>query len=272
MKATKIERPNHTGLIVVAATIILVALGTGAVLGYEKLKSIYLEQCVITDMATQVEISAGKMVHPSTIAEELGLRVGANLALIDFSAKREELLAKVPNLREVRISRRLPDKVVISTDERTPVARMGLKGKNNVTGRVVDTEGMVFSWQRGTQTLPLIREAQAPGTARGRHAKGRTMAALRLVEACLSPELVELGVLEVDTSKHDFLVATLGNYSKLKILWDGMDEPQTPASKADLLQRLTRLRDAIRSRVASNAVIWNATVPARIFADTQEKL
>ena len=271
MKATKIERKNRTGLIVTAVVIALAALGVGAALGYDKLREIYLEQCVITDMASQVEISAGRMVHPSTIAEELGLRVGANLALIDFSAKREELLAKVPNLREVRISRRLPDKVIISTDERVPVARMGLKGKGSVTGRVVDTEGMVFVWQRGTQTLPTIRETQSPGTQKGQRISGRTLAALRFLEACREPEFAELGVLEVDVSKPDFLLATLGNYSTLKIAWDGMDE-QTPASHGDLVRKLGMIRKAIRSQVAADAVIWNATMPDTVTGDTQKKL
>ena len=271
MKATRIERPNHTGLFVTAVIIALAALGVGAALGYDKLREIYLEQCVITDMAAQVEITSGKMVLPSTIAEELGLRTGANLALIDFSAKRRELLAKVPNLREVRISRRLPDKVIISTDERIPVARMGLKGKSNVTGRVVDTEGMVFIWQRGTQTLPTIREAQAPGTPKGHRIAGRTLAALRFLEACREPEFVEFGVLEVDVSKPDFLLATLGNYSTLKIAWEGMDE-QTPASHGDLVRKLELLRKAIRSRVAADAVIWNATMPDTVTGDTQKRL
>ena len=271
MKATKIERPSHTGLIVAVVTIALAALGVGAALGYDKLREVYLEQCVITDMAAQVEISAGKMVHPSTIAEELGLRVGANLALIDFSAKRRELLAKVPNLREVRISRRLPDKVIISTDERVPVARMGLKGKSIVTGRVVDTEGMVFIWQRGTQTLPTIRETQSPGTQKGQRIAGRTLAALRLIEACREPEFAEFGVLEVDVSKPDFLLATLGNYSTVKIAWDGMDD-QTPASHGDLVRKIGLLRKAIRSQVAADAVIWNATMPDTGTGDTQKRL
>ena len=271
MKANKIEHSNRLRVLV-AVVLAALLLVVGFAVCYSKLKELYLEQCVITDMSTQVEITAGKMVKADVIAEELGLRKGANLALIDFTAKREGLLEKIPNILSVRISRKLPDRVVVAVEERIPLARLGLVAAKGPYNRVIDTEGMVFSWQRGTQTLPLIREAQAPGTARGRHAKGRTMAALRLVEACLSPELVELGILEVDTSKHDFLVATLGNYSKLKILWDGMDEPQTPASKADLVQRLTRLRDAIRSRVAPNTVIWNATIPSRIFADTQEKL
>ena len=271
MKATKIERPNRTGLIVTAGIVILSVLGIGGVLGYEKLRSIYLEQCVITDMASQVEISTGKMIHPSIVAEELGLRIGANLALIDFPEKRNQLLAKVPNLRDVRISRRLPDKVIVVTEERVPVARLELKGKSRVTGRVVDTEGMVFVWQRGTQTLPTIREPQPPGTQKGQHITQRTLAALRLIEACREPDFAEFGLLEVDVSKRDFLLATLGNYSTVKIAWEGMDE-QTPASLADLVRKLGLLRKAIRSQAAPDAVIWNATMPDTITGDTQRKL
>ena len=269
-KANKIERPNR-GLIVTAVVATLVILGIGAVLGYDKLKAVYLEQCIITDMPSQVEITSGKMVHPSTIAEELGLRAGANLALIDFAAKREELLTKVPNLRSVRIARRLPDKVIVTAEERTPVARMGLKGRSSETGRVVDTEGMVFVWQRGTQTLPVIREALPPGTQKGQHITRRTLAALRLVEACREPSFAELGILEVDVSKPDFLLATLGNYSKVKIAWNEMDE-QTPAAMADLRVRLSNLQKAIRSQIAPNTAIWNATMPDTVFADTQGKL
>ena len=271
MRDNRIERPRRIGLIVTALLAALAILGIGGVLCYDRLKAIYLEQCVITDMASQVEISTGRMVPPSTIAEELGLRVGANLALIDFGAKREELLARVPNLRTVRISRHLPGKVVVATEERIPVARMGLRGKNAVTGRVVDTEGMVFMWQRGTQTLPTIREVLPPGTPRGQRITKRTLAALRLIEASREPDFVELGILEVDIAKPDFLVATLSNYSKVKIAWEGMDD-QTPASQADLRIRLGNLKRAIRSQVAPATVIWNATMPDTIFADTQGAL
>ena len=271
MKTNKIERKGRMP-IVVTVIVALGLLGVGAVVCYDKLKGIYLEQCVVTDMAKQVSITSGKMVKADVIAENLGLRKGANLATIDFSEKRKELLARVPNLRSIRISRQLPDKVSVVADERTPVARLGLVKAQDPSGRVVDTEGMVFVWQRGTQTLPLIREAQAPGTLRGNLIAGRTRAALRLAEFCREAEFLELGLLEVDTSKRDFLVATLGNYSKLKILWTGMDEVPTPESDADLKKRLTQLRDAMRTKIVPNAVIWNATIPDRIFPDTQEKL
>ncbi|MGN0832693.1 MAG: cell division protein FtsQ/DivIB [Kiritimatiellia bacterium] len=272
MKANRREPRIRPGLLTTG--VFLVAfLAVGVVVSADKLKEIYLEQCVIRDMASQVSITSGKMVKADVIAENLGLRPGANLATIDFAARREELLAKVPNLLSIRITRKLPDQVAVVAEERVPVARLERAGRKrgDPSGRVVDTEGMVFLWQRGTQSLPVIRETQLPGTAKGCRIRGRLLAALRLVEACREPELLELGLLEVDTSKHDFLVATLGNYSKAKILWEEMDE-STPRARNDLVFRLTLLRDTIRTRIAPNAVIWNATIPNRIFADTQETL
>ena len=269
MKANKIEHGNRKVLI--GGLVLLGVLIGGLVFSYGKLRDLYVEQCEIRDMSAQVEITTGKMVPAGTIAEELGLKKGANLAKIDFSAKTRELLAKVPNLRAIRVSRLLPDKVIVTAEERVPIARMGIRGSKTVTGRVVDTEGVVFICQRGTQTLPVIREPLAPGMKRGERIQGRLMAALRLVEACREPEFLELGVLEVDTSKHDFLLATLGNYSTVKIAWEGMDE-QTPASHGDLVRKLGMLRKAIRSQVAPDAVIWNATMPDTVTGDTQKKL
>lgn len=272
MKANTIKRSNHTGLVLMTAAVALVALAVGAVFCYDRLKSVCEEECVILDMSAQVRIETGKMIPAETIAAELGLKKGANLAEIDFAQKREELLARVPNLRSVKITRTLPDKVTVVVEERTPIARLDVRGAARVSGKVVDSEGVVFIRQRGTQMLPVIREPKSPGTGKGQRLQGRARAALRLVEACRDAELLELNVQEVDTSKHDFLTVTLGNYSKLKICWKDMDEP-TPDSQADMVGRLTNLRNTIRSKVPpETTVIWNATLPDKIFADTQEKL
>ena len=271
MKANRIKHGRNRVPLAIAVLVILAVIGVGLKLGYDSLRRVCLEPCVIRDMSEQVSISEGKMVRSGTIADVLGLKVGTNLAEIDFARKREEVLAKIPNLRSIRITRKLPDRLVIVTEERTPIAKMGLRGQKRVTGRVVDAEGVVFMCQRGTQMLPTINETQAPGTHPGQRIAGRTLAALRLVEACREAEFLELGILDVDTSRHDFLVATLGNYSKVKILWDDMDDPNA-RSRKDLLTRLTHLRDTIRSKVTPETVIWNATVPGKIFADTQGKL
>lgn len=271
MKENRIERGRNRGRMALAALFALAAIGVGLKFGYDALRDAYLEQCVIRDLAAQVEITSGKMVHPSTIAEEFGLKVGKNLATIDFAKRRAEVLAKIPNLRAIRVSRHLPDKVVIAAEERTPIAKMSVRGQKGVSGRVVDAEGVVFMCQRGTQTLPTIVETQAPGTRPGQRVADRTRAALRLVEACREPEYLEFGILSIDTSKHDFLIVTLGNYSRVKILWDDMDG-ESPQSRADLVRRLSLLRQAIRTKTTPETVIWNVTIPGRVFADTQGKI
>jgi len=275
MKQNKIEHTGSRNILVILSVVAVATVATGLYLGYDKLRKIYEEQCVIEDASLQVTITSGKMVKADVLAEEFGLRKGANLATIDFDAKREAILRKIPNLRSVSVSRQLPDKVKIVTEERIPLARMNVRGNRSETGRVVDSEGVVFVWQRGTQTLPVIREPQAPGTAVGHRLEGRALAALRLLESSTEPGRTELGILEVDVSKPDFLLATLGNYSRAKIAWEGMADP-TPASRAALDQQLDLLVQAIRTRIGENTVIWNATdttsKKGRIYADSKGSL
>lgn len=276
MKANKVERRGRFGTYAIVAIVVLTALSIGVLLGYEKLRALWLEQCVIRNFSEQVEIVAGNMVKADVIAGEFGLKNGANLALIDFREKRRAILGKIPNLKAVSIARRMPGKVAIVTEERVPVARMNIHGSRTVSGRVVDSEGVVFMCQRGTRLLPIVREPSAPGTQPGRRLTGRARAALELVETAKDAEFQELGILEVDTSSPDYLLATLGaNYAKLKIAWEGMDGDSTPASRTSLKRQLRHLVQAIRSRVGDDAVVWNATdfsKPGRIYADTKGKL
>ena len=269
MKANTIKQGGHKGVIAVVATALAVAALVGIAIAYDRLSDLYCQQCVITDMSEQVEITSGKMVKPDVIAENLGVTNGANLAKIDFAERRETILSKIPTLRSISITRRLPDKVYVVAEERTPVAKMGVRGRRTTTGRVVDSEGMVFTCQRGTQLLPTISEPQPPGTQPGHKIKGRTAAALQLIETCREPEFAELGVQDVVASKPDYLLATLGDYSRLKIAWDGMDSPSAK-SRHELEGRLALLVQTIRTRVGTGARTWNATMPGSIFADTQE--
>ena len=275
MKQNTIKRPSRINAIVVLTICIVAAAAVGVTLGYEKLRSIWIEQCAVRDMRSQVSISAGRMVSAEIVAESFGLRVGANLALIDFDEKRRETLSRIPNIRAISVTRHLPARVEIVVEERIPVARMEILHQNRRhTGRVVDSEGMVFMCQRGTSTLPAIREAAAPGTPPGKRLSPRVLAALRLVERCQEREFQELGLLEIDVSRKDYLLATLGSYSRLKIAWRGMED-DTPESDARLRRQLSRLLQAMRSHMADGAAIWNATDESddpRIYADTQGRI
>lgn len=274
----QINRPKLWTIVAFASLILVLALIIALSLGYEKLHAIWAEQCVIDCLEDQVEIDSGKMVKADVIAGIFGLKPGANLAFVDFAEKRQQALAKIPNLRELHVLRTLPNRVKITFEEREPLARLGIRNTKDVSGKVVDSEGMVFYCSRGTQLLPIIRESSAPGTSAGKILGNRAKAAIRFIEACRDPELQEIAILDVDISPADFLLATINtgsNYASLKLAWEGMDDPATPVSHANLIRQLTHLRDAIRTRVGENAVIWNATDfsrPGRIYADTKGKL
>ena len=273
MKENRLQHRSRGGIWVTLGVVAVVAAAVALAIGYSQLRALYLEQCVITDLSEQVEIMSGKMIKPDVIAYEFGLRKGANLAEIDFEEKREEILRKIPTLRAISVTRHLPGRVVIRAEERTPVVRLGVSGPRGASDRVADAEGVVFNCVRGTRSLPLVREApgRGPATPPGRRLKGRARAALDLVLLCRESDYADLVLLDVDTAKTDFLVATLGDYSRVKICWDGMDDA-TPASRAALAARLGLLAKALRANCDGlKARVWNATLPDYVFADTQEK-
>ena len=79
MRDNKIEQSGgRRGPLVVAAVVVVALMLVAGAVGFGKLRDIYLEQCVITDMAEQVSITSGKMVKADVIAENLGLRKGVN--------------------------------------------------------------------------------------------------------------------------------------------------------------------------------------------------
>jgi len=268
MKENKIKSANGAKrVLVLLGTIVLVAAIVGVAVAYNKLHALWLEQCVITDFASQVSITDGKMVRADNIASVFGLRNGANLALIDFGAKRKETLNRIPNIREITIARHLPDKVSITVEERVPAVRLGIRGQKTDSGRVADTEGVVFFSSNGTQMLPMIREPSAPGTKAGQHLSGRALAALRLLETCRE-SFRELMAIEADISKPDCITFVLGNdYSVAKIAWEGMDDP-SDATQKNLEKQLDHLKMAYCARVDDSIRVWDATQPGKVYGNT----
>ena len=263
MKVNKIENKSRKqGILTVLGVVFGIAALVGLAIAYDKMRDLWLEQCVITDVATQVSVTDGKMVRADTVALEFGLKNGANVALIDFKAERERVMKKIPHIRNLTVVRHLPNRVDISVEERVPVARMNIRGSRAASDRVVDTDGVVFPWKRGTQTLPTIREAFAPGTPNGHRISGHTLAALRLLETC-AEKYPELNILAVDVSKTDYLLATLGNYSELQIAWEGMDDP-SEATVPALVRQLDCLAKSYNTRITDEAGVWIATQPGKV--------
>ncbi len=277
MKANKRQSiKGKWSVVVLGAALLLVALLVGVMVAYNKLRDLYLEQCVITDVTRQVEVNSGKMVKGSLVAEEFGLRNGANLGLIDYDEKRRAIMKKIPNIRSILVTRHLPDRVTIQVEERRPEVRMNVVGSRKDTVRVADADGVVFRCQRETAMLPVIREHREKATVIGGELKGRSLAALRLIEVAKAGDAVEgagvkLGILEVDASHPDYLQATLSDYSQAKVAWEGMDQP-TESNQKNLEERLKMLRDALNVAAGTGIRVWNVTLDDRVFADRKEPI
>ncbi|MGN0852808.1 MAG: cell division protein FtsQ/DivIB [Kiritimatiellia bacterium] len=264
------ERANHQGLAVaalVAGALVIGGCLSGLGYAFGVLRGIWLEQFRVEDRDVDVAITT-KTVHPDVITLHFGLTNGANLATLPFGEWRTTLLEKQPKIRDVKIERRLPNRVVIDVVEREPVARIGpVKGRVR-TGHVADFAGVVFSFAVDVETLPLIREPSDPLTQPGKRLPPPVLAALRLLEALSQPELADLRVLEIATNHPDYLMLTLGDYSRARIAWDHMLE-DSRRSRESLRRQLTRLVQAIGSRASPRTTLWTATdygTPGRVYA------
>lgn len=263
IKRVKKDEGRHVGMLVVVLVMTVILLG-GVFAGLNSagsvLNQIWQEQCRVTDRDLDVVITSGKMVHPEVINLHFGLTNGANLATIPFAELRKDLLERVPNVRDIRIERRLPNRVTIEVFEREPIARISSRKDPAISGRVADAEGVVFSYNvsETTSLLPLVRENSNQPTNPGKKLTGITGAALRLVEAASVPEFAELKVREVDTSHEDYLYIKLGNLDHAEIAWDHMKD-DTAISRSSLQKQLKHLTKVIETRLTPQSTVWLAT-------------
>lgn len=255
------------------AAFALAAWGIAAICG--KLAETYERQCCVTDSGEQIEIIGGKVIEPRLIVNHFGLTNGVNLAHVDFPKLRDRLLECAPNIRDIRITRRLPNFVRIEVIERIPVARVIGHGANASKNNVADREGVIFWYPRKhTALLPIIRETKKNAVANGKSLSGMALAALHLLQEASAPEYDVLKIQEVETFKPDYVLATLGDSSRAKIAWEDMDKPSR-ASRISLTNQLARLTSVVKCNVAAGTKLWNATdwhTPSRIYADDPTKV
>lgn len=213
---------------------------------------------VLRDLRNNVTITTGKTLTPDLVCEVLGLREGINLFSLKIEQKRQELLEQAPNIRDITIIRRMPDKINITIIEREPIARVGSNG------RVVDDEGVVFIRYAGTGGLPMIKgDDEFAQIKPGDRVHGNEMAAVRLVSNSLRPEC-RLRILVLDTTKEDYLLLTLSDHRQAKFAWDGMQDEEKN-TEAKMQKQFDQLAKAMESDIGRPCLQWDATHPGRIF-------
>ena len=227
--------------------------------GAVKLCSVWAAQCVVRDVRSQVEVRATPHVKEDLILGLLHVTNGCNLATMDFAAARESILRSQPMIRNLEISRRLPDGLAVSVEERVPIARVNYssmkirlpRGGFAEHGRwdAVDADGVVFNFSLDdTKLLPRILETR-PSAKRGERLSGRALVALRLIDLCRRREFANIRLRDVDISNGTYLRAATGDYDVVKIDWTYPDDPSSP-DQPKLSKAVREILDIGKSRLS----------------------
>ncbi len=241
---------------------LLVGILAAGVAGWKLFDAYYFHSktlFTLKDVRGGVSITTGKTLTPDLVCEVLGLHEGVNLFSIDIDQKRRELMEQAPNIRDIAIVRRMPDKIAISIIEREPIARV------SANGRVVDEEGVVFVRYADTGGLPMIKGSDMLAQIKpGDRLTGMEMAAVRLVSCALRPSS-RLRLLVVDAAKEDYLLVTLSDHRQAKIAWEGMAD-EDRHSDALMQRQFDQLTSAMETVIGRGCLMWDATHAGRIFA------
>ncbi len=273
-----VGEPRHRKTILalsILGTILAAALMMwGLVKTFDSLRHMTNEQCRVNDADLDVVVvTPGRMVTPEAVTHHFGLTNGANLAEIDFVTLRENMLKRIPNVRDLRIERRQPNRITLEVMEREPMARVAGTAKNSPSGLMADSEGVIFFFPRSAATFPVVRTGPETRLKPGERLTGRAAAALQLVEMAALPEFLPLNVQEVNATHKDYVLVTLGNYSRAKIAWDRMDE-NSHQSRESLKRQLSRLAKALATNLASPTATWIVTdhgTPGRVYAAENDR-
>jgi hypothetical protein len=249
---------------------LLVSFAVGIFYVYSLLSNICKEQTIITDQELDVVIETGKMVSPDVIVWQFGLTNGAVIADIPFAELRKSFLDRIPNVQDIKIEIKKPNRVIVEVFEREPIARIVSSKKDAPIGRVVDADGMVFRMldSESVKMLPIIREG-GEVSAIGKKLSGMTVAAMHLVRTALENEFSTFRITEIKADKTDYLYLSFADASHAKFAWKKMGE-DSKESYNSLKMQMQRLRSMMATKVNSPNTIWIMTdwnTPGRGYAN-----
>ena len=252
-RMTEQKRVNvhRTGIMFVAIAL-LVAIAAATWFAVAKAQEVFFSQNLRYTIKTLDIQSDGHLVTPALVKEWTGLRTGMNLFEVNV-AKTRRLLQKVPMVRTVSVTRRLPDTLEIRLSERAPIARV----KRRDSGYLgVDREGYFFSLTATGQTLPIIVSYHGTTVEPGGCIKGQAMRALEVLDVCTRTSVGKtIRVAFVDVGSEDCLRLYLSGGECVRLPWSN---PQPgPASRQDLERKLRTLVQSLqKSADRGKRIAW----------------
>jgi cell division protein FtsQ len=224
---------RRLGVAMGAAVILLAVVITGIAGAHALRRSGLL---AVTDLT----VVGARRIPEASIRAAAGVVPGTDLLAIDPEAVVDRLEV-IPGIRRARVSRQLPNRVVVTVEEREPYALVNLSGPDGAAGLVwVDAGGHLVSLERhgAMPSLPILSGVEPPPATAGEPVGDRLQAGLALLGALKrAGGLAAERVSEVDMEPADGPVLYMLDGTAAWLGPDGWDE------------RLARL-DAVLGRLA----------------------
>jgi cell division protein FtsQ len=174
-----------------------------------------------------VQAAGTPLVPRAAILRAAGIRIGTPLIRIDTAAvaRRVEQIAQV---QSARVSRKWPDKVVITVLDRTPAVAVPQNGRY----ALVDKFGVIVRWAaRPPRRMPLL--AAPSGPASGLRGSPGVRAAVTVLQDI--PASLRRRIRAVQATAATAVVLELRG--GIRILWGGTDRPAAKAAELAALMR-----------------------------------
>lgn len=211
---------------------------------------------------------SGDIIMPRHIMDyaelsEMKYLFGANIARL-----REQLLLKVPRLKEVEIRRRLPGELLLRVRERAALANLAV----NSYYLALDREGYVLGPAPASKTMPVLAGYALPGIRPGVQLNSPGIRnALEVLDVCQSTPIgLRVRIASIDVREESALVLHLANGARARLAWNHMGE-SSALEREHLEQKLARLAENLKSAAARNKRIswidmtFDNNFPAQLY-------
>ncbi len=231
-----IGQKSYMIAVLILVPMIIAAVG---VLGWIVVQKTFRENPMFT--ISRVRISGGKVLSEETIKEYTRIVEGANIFSFDMGKTRKQMLNRVKNIRNIEITRNLPDEVDIVITERKPLARLGHHGN-----LVVDIDGCVFAVRSGLTELPVMKGYRGGKMVPGKRLKGMAIPALRLLDAIRYDLKDEIDVKVINVDDDEKISLSLHDGRSVKVSWKDMQEGGETA-QMDMFRKLGKIVRALKN-------------------------
>lgn len=205
----------------------------------------------------------GDVITSKHIMDYAGLSEMKHLFAANITEMRDQLLMKVPRLKSVEITRRLPGQLLIRVRERVAMANLEV---NNYF-LTLDRDGYVLGPSSGSKTMPILAGYTLPGIRPGVQLSAAGIRnALEVIDVCqTTPVGQRVRIASIDVRNAQALELHLAKGERVRLAWNHMGEPSA-LSREHLEQKLSRLAESLKSAATrSKRIAWIDMTPDNNF-------